>query len=337
MGGDTKLPSPAEVRQGLEAGLASRKRQPGAQIEAAFYGGTFTNLPRSDQGKLLDAVSPFIKSGRIQGIRLSTRPDALSQDRIDFLLGHGVTTVEIGAQSMDDRVLAAGRRGHTAAQTREAACRVKAAGLRLGLQLLLGLPKEDEASRKKTLEEVLDLAPDEARLYPLLVIKGTRLAEHFEAGRYQPLGLTEAVRACASMLVKLEAKGVTVIRVGLQTGPELEANLLAGPYHPAFGHLVKSEVFAQSLTQILTARPAGDETVIHVAPGELSQALGQNRDNIARLSTDFNLNDLQIKPDPELAKGCFRWQGQVYSILDNLTFRPGAGRTGAQYDQSSPC
>ena len=315
-GGQRSEPLTQEsVIRGIEAGLASPRLAPGIRVEVAFFGGTFTNLPRGRQGELLEAVAPYLDSGQVKGLRLSTRPDALSREQVDFLKLHGVTTVEIGAQSLDDKVLEAAGRGHTVAATCEAAQRLKRAGLGLGLQLLPGLPGEDQASRDHTLKQALALGPREARLYPLLVLKGTPLSELFQQGRYHPLTLDQAVAASATMLIGLVSAGVNVIRTGLQNGSELEKSLVAGPYHPAFGHLVKTEVFRRAMTRALTRRPAGNnDHVLLAAPEDLSAVVGQNRSNLDLLTRLFSLPGLTVRPDPGLSHGYFSWQKEMFHV-----------------------
>ncbi|MBW2062270.1 MAG: radical SAM protein [Deltaproteobacteria bacterium] len=306
----------ASVAQGLEAGLSSPRRRSGVRVEAAFYGGTFTALPRDRQAELLEAVIPFLKHDLIQGIRLSTRPDALPVNEIEFLKSKGVTIIEIGAQSMDDQVLKLSRRGHTASDTRKAARRVKAAGLGLGLQLLPGLPGEDTVSLESTVHEVIDLFPDESRLYPALVIKGTPLADLYLNGAYQPLTLNQTVEICAMMYKRLTRAGIIVTRIGLQTSSDLEQAVLAGPYHPALGDLVKAEVFYQAIVRALRAKPPlNGEASVTVSWRDLSQARGHARSNLARLSAEFRHLTPSIIPDPDQPRGQFQWQGETYSIF----------------------
>ncbi len=307
--------SPEAVRRGIEAGLASRRLKPGSLVEAAFFGGTFTMLPRSRQAALLEAAAPYLAEGRVSGIRLSTRPDALAEDQVEFLAERGVRTVEIGAQSMDDKVLAASERGHTSEDVALSAGRVKEAGLRLGLQLLPGLPGEDGASRKNTLKRVLSLEPDDARIYPLLVLKGTPLAELHAKGLYRPFTLSEAVDVCADMFARLTLSGVRVIRMGLQAGPELTAGLAAGPYHPAFGHLVKAETYRRALASVLTMFPSSEAApALQTAPEDISLALGHRRRNVLELAAEHGLAELTVESDAELSRGNFRWQGCEFSI-----------------------
>ena len=313
-GSRPELPTPDEIKFRIEEALWGRV---GEEAQAAFYGGTFTSLSRRRQETLLSAVRPFIDDGRIRGIRLSTRPDALDGERIEFLKQRGVATIEIGAQSLDDEVLKQSRRGHTAAQVKESGNLVKKAGLRLGLQLLPGLPGEDRASRELTLTETLAIRPHEARLYPLLVVKGTQLADEYEAGKYQPLSLEEAVEVCARFYVGLTRAGIIVIRTGLQAGVDLESNVMAGPYHPAFGHLVKAEAFRQALARVLASGPSSADPVILVSPKDISEALGHQRANLICLKDRFNLPSLCVKSDPSLARGWFSWQGRTFSVIES--------------------
>ncbi|MBW1709154.1 MAG: radical SAM protein [Deltaproteobacteria bacterium] len=309
------LTSPG-VTRGVEAGLSSSRLQPGASVEVAFYGGTFTALSRDRQSALLGAVAPFLKRNLVQGIRLSTRPDALPCDEVEFLESMGVTTIEIGAQSMDDKVLEMSRRGHTALDTREAAQRIKTAGLKLGLQLLPGLPGENQASLESTLQGILDLSPDEVRLYPALVIKGTPLAKLYQRGEYRPLTLEQAVEICAWMFKSLTRAGITVTRIGLQTSSELTQGLMAGPHHPSLGHLVKAEIFYRAIASSLQIKPArGSDVTLFVAPRDVSQAQGHARSNLSRLSRDFGNLKIKIKPDPDQPRGLFRWQGEMFSVI----------------------
>lgn len=303
------------VDRGICLALRSPRRRPDSRVEVAFFGGTFTLLPRDRQTELLSAVRPHRERGAVHGIRLSTRPDALDEDEIRFLRVHGVDTVEIGAQTMDDRVLEAAGRGHTALQTREAAVRVKGAGIRLGLQLLPGLPGEDDESRERTLAEVLHLTPDDARIYPLLVLRGTPLADLYRQGRYTPLSVDRAVSLCAGMCGPLTRIGTHIIRLGLQTSPELAAGVLAGPYHPAFGDLVRSEVYRLAVARALALNPpTSDEAVIGVAPEDMSQAVGHGHRNINRLAQASGIRGLRFVADVAVSRGRFRWQGREYGI-----------------------
>ncbi len=202
----------SQVRSFLATGRGDRE-----SVQIAFYGGTFTALPEAEQARLLALAAPFLASGAVAGVRLSTRPDALDADRIAWLKAQGVRAVEVGAQSLDDRVLQAAGRGHDAAEVGRAVAALRAAGLETGLHLMAGLPGDTPGRFLATLEGTVALQPDTVRLHPTLVLADTALAEDFRAGRYRPLTLEEGVRWCRRALQRFAAAGIPVIRLGLQT------------------------------------------------------------------------------------------------------------------------
>jgi histone acetyltransferase (RNA polymerase elongator complex component) len=312
-------PTPETIRQGIEEGLGSPRSRTANHIEVAFFGGTFTGLSPARQDELLRAVGPFIDAGRVHGIRLSTRPDLLDEDQINFLKYRRVTTIELGAQSFDDAVLSVSNRAHSARDTRRAGERIHNAGLRLGLQLLPGLPGEDDDSREKTLATTLLMNPEDVRLYPLLVLKDTALFEWFTRGEYQPLSLSRAIGIMAAWVEAFTMAGVRIIRMGLQDEPWLKRNMVAGPYHPALGELVQSEIFHRALVRTLSKSSLSDPTeqppIIRVAPRDLSQALGHKRRNITELAWRFDLPDLRILSDVSIARGTFTWQGRTFHLI----------------------
>ncbi len=224
--------------------------QPSPQNEAAFYGGSFTGLPLALQEELLALTDALCAEGLVGSVRLSTRPDYIDEERLALLAQHRVKLVELGVQSLDDAVLQAAGRGHTAAQVTAAMQLLKQHGFATGLQLMVGLPQQSFASVQQTVRQAVSLAPDIARIYPLLVIKDTPLAADFAAGRFTPLTLEAAVEQAAWAYKELVAAGINVIRVGLQADAELCApgNIIAGPFHPAMGELVKSRVLRNELT-----------------------------------------------------------------------------------------
>lgn len=249
--------------------------KPSVENEAAFYGGSFTGLDIALQKELLALTDQLRSQNIIGSVRLSTRPDYIDAERLALLREHGVQLVELGVQSLDDEVLVAAERGHTAKQVAEAVALLKEYGLKVGVQLMVGMPKQGFASIKETVEQVLQLQPDVARIYPLLVIQGTPLAKSYERGEFVPLTLEEAVRQSAYVYKKLSAAGVKIIRVGLQADDELcaEGNILAGPFHPSMGELVQSYLLREELTpQILQAARDG-EGVIIFCPRKLESKL----------------------------------------------------------------
>jgi histone acetyltransferase (RNA polymerase elongator complex component) len=271
----------------------------------AFYGGSFTALPRDAQESFLEAVLPFIRSGKIRSIRLSTRPDCISREVLDLLSAYHVETIELGAQSMVDRVLIRSGRGHTAADTVNAVQLLKEYNMTVGLQLMPGLPGDSADGFLDTVDKTIALKPDFVRLYPTLVIKGTPLAELYGTGRYTPLTLDDAVSLCRSALLKFEQTDIDVIRVGLQPTKELEkpGTVLAGPYHPAFRQLVESAILLDRMKAALAGlQTACSEITLLVNPDDVSFAIGQKRSNIHALLKEFGIRDIRILSDRSTPK-----------------------------------
>lgn len=233
--------------------------KPGQEQEAAFYGGSFTALDISLQKQLLQLTDQLINQGVIGKVRLSTRPDAITAEGLELLKQHQVYLVELGVQSLDDEVLALAERGHKAEAVYKAMVLLKSAGFQTGIQLMVGMPGQSFASIKATVDQVIKLKPDIARIYPLLVIKGTPLAQQLELGSFSPLCIEEAVEQATYVYRKLTEVGIKVIRIGLQADEELcsPGNILAGPFHPSMGELVKSRALRQQLEETLETFVAG--------------------------------------------------------------------------------
>ena len=239
--------------------------------EVAFFGGTFTRLPKYRIRELLEAVKPYIQEGLFRSIRVSTRPDALDDQRLELMKSYGVLTVELGAQSMDNEVLALCKRGHTAEDTINAVSLLRAWDFRVGIQLMPGLPGDSEKGIHATISEVIKLHPDMVRLYPTLVIQGTELARWYKEGRYRPMSLDKAVDICMESCIRLESNGIPVIRIGLMSSPSLleKGQIVAGPWHPAFGFLVRSGIHQKGIEQDLPRPGEASGIKIHAPKREI--------------------------------------------------------------------
>lgn len=307
----TGAPEPACTAESVAAEIntwltRSHRRR---YVQVAFYGGSFTGMEVDVQRQLLSAVQPFIKSGQVDGIRLSTRPDYVSRETPGFLRGYGVQTVELGAQAMDQGVLDRSLRGHSVHQVETAIATLRKAGLRTGVQLMLGLPGETTQSAIAGAKRLAALRPDFARLYPALVIMGSGLEALFHKGHYQPLSLPRAVVLAARMLSILEQGGVPVVRTGLQPSRELEASLVAGPYHPAFGELVKARIFFNEVRRQLTPF-RGRPCRLEISAQDRSLFSGQRKVNLARLQALGLLDQATVMfTDMEGKRGGVRVQG----------------------------
>jgi histone acetyltransferase (RNA polymerase elongator complex component) len=299
----------ADVRVTIQTWL-DRQDRGGRGTQVAFYGGSFTGLSRSRQKELLGAVVPFLEQGGVRSLRLSTRPDYIDQEKVELLKEYHVSTVEIGVQSMDDRVLATAKRGHTSADVERAVPVLRLAGMEIGIQLLLGLPGDNRATLRRTVEQVVALRPDFVRIYPLLVVRNSALAELYSRGRYTPLSLDKAVVLAAWMKQRFDAAGIQVVRMGLQAGPELEASLLAGPWHPAFGELVASRLMLRR-TRKLLAQASGDSPVrLSINDRDQSVFRGMKSANIKRLRQLGLWRRITLTADPDQLRGTLEiWAG----------------------------
>lgn len=276
----------ADVTTACGRALATLAADTTAQI--AFFGGSFTAIGRTYMCELLEAAQPFLATGRFDGIRVSTRPDAVDDEVLALLKSYGVTAVELGAQSMSDTVLTACGRGHTAADVRDAAARVHAHGMELGLQMMTGLPLDTDCEAECTAHRLAALKPATMRIYPTVVLEGTALAAWWREGRYTPPTVAETVRLCARLLYFFEQHcGIPVIRMGLHDGDTLRARVLAGGYHPALRELCENEMYYElASAAIVEAEQVSHERPITllVSPKAVSKMIGQRKCNLERLA-----------------------------------------------------
>ncbi|MDH4322446.1 MAG: radical SAM protein [Desulfobulbaceae bacterium] len=288
----------AEVVATIDGWLARSGNDPRRAVQVAFYGGSFTALDRGYQQELLAAVQPYLEAGRVGTIRLSTRPDAIDAATVSFLRTHGVGVVELGVQAMDDRVLAASGRGHAVADVAAAFRLLREGGMRVGGQLMIGLPGETTVSALTGARALAALAPDFVRIYPTLVIRGSALAARYAAGAYRPLTLWQAVARCARLKAVFDRNRIPVVRMGLQPSPSLERDLLAGPYHPAFGELVLARIFFNRVRSLLAAIPADAIRTLSIASADLSIYRGQRNLSVQRLAALGLSSRMQLRLDP---------------------------------------
>jgi histone acetyltransferase (RNA polymerase elongator complex component) len=255
--------------------------------------------------RLLAEASDFIRIGQAAGLRFSTRPDTVNRQTLDLLAHFPVQTVELGVQSMDDGVLACSRRGHTAADSLVAVKLLKGRGYEVGLQVMVGLPGDDEARLMETGRRIAALKPAFVRIYPTLVLAGSRLEAWYQEGRYRPLAVDEAVRQTMALYRLFRQHGITVIRTGLQPTEEISpaGAVVAGPFHPAFGYLVQSGCFADALRNALRCRSVPHRTLeIRVHPKSIARMRGLGNVNCGTLRQEFGFSEVNIRPAAELSE-----------------------------------
>ena len=299
---------PSSVTRLIEQSLRSPRFALSEKPEAAFYGGTFTRLPKARMQELFEAVSPFLRNGTVDSIRLSTRPDALEGETLGFLKDWGVKTVELGAQSLDDEVLRLSKRGHSAQDTIRSFRLLRKHGFKIGLQLMPGLPGDSREKFLATVDQVVDLGPDMVRLYPTVVIQGTELAYRYCNGRYEPLSLDQALEVCAESVLRLERSAIAVIRIGLMSSASLRAagQVVAGPWHEAFGHMVRSMVYHRRIEWFLPPRGQAKRIRLKVHPREVPLMRGFKNKGIRDVEMKTGATVEGVAPDETLAPGCIR-------------------------------
>lgn len=300
--------SPEAVSERIEAFLRFKGENRG-EVQVSFYGGNFLGLPPAEIRRLLAAASRYVRAGSVDGLRFSTRPDTATPDRLDLLAEFPVAAVELGVQSMDDGVLAESRRGHTAADTRRAVAGLQSRGLSVGLQMMVGLPGDTPEKSVETARAIAALSPDFVRIYPTLVLKRSLLAAWHRQGRYAPLSLEAAVSQVARLHRIFVRKGIPVIRMGLQASESLDApgTVVAGPYHPAFGHLVHSRHFLSCAAGLLENDAAPREAVvIQVHPRSISRMRGLGNKNVEILKELFHIHHITVVPNPGLSMTAVR-------------------------------
>ena len=288
---------PAEVenvKNAIESAAALPRN--GAKRQLAFYGGSFTAIPSCQQEALLGAAKEYLDRGEIDAIRLSTRPDAIDGAVLARLKRYGVETIELGAQSLCDEILLLSGRGHTAEDVVSASKQIKAAGFRLILQMMTGLPGDSVGRTVDTAKKIIALHPDGVRIYPTVIVRDTALYDLWQAGEYKEHTVADAVEYCAAIVPLFEAAGIPIIRLGLNPTDELSGGAAAGgAYHPALGELVKSRLMLDKMRAVLNGVPAGSRVTLGVNKSRVSQAVGQHRGNVSRLTAEFGLKELKIR------------------------------------------
>lgn len=294
--------SAVNFRDSVETFLKYKSGRRGI-VQIAFFGGNFLGIDMDEIKRLLAEAASFVKAGRVNSIRFSTRPDTIDRSRLGIIKNFPVSTVELGVQSMDDRVLLNTNRGHSSSDTVKAVQCLKEFDYEIGVQLMVGLPGDDPGRLLASARRVAELKPDFIRIYPTVVVAGSPLAKLYKAGSYRPLLLKEAVAQVKELYRFFRRRNIQVIRMGLQATDNLEKDsvILAGPYHPSFGHLVYSEIFLDmAMSAIKSAPPKGDRIGLHIHPRNVSKMRGLKNGNIKKLRGKFHLQSIEIVADDSL-------------------------------------
>lgn len=280
-------PSVEEVMRKINAHLLTIPAE--GEVEIGFFGGNFTGIPPAEQQAYLGSVQGFIDSGRVQGIRLSTRPDYITPEILNFLKQFHVTSIELGAQSLDDEVLKLAGRGHTANQVAIASQLIRDHGFNLGLQMMIGLPGDSPEKSMHTAKEIIRLGAVSTRIYPTLVIKNTELEQLYLDGKYTPLTLSEAIEQVADIVPLFVDADVKILRIGLHPSEGLldRSSLVAGPFEVAFGEMVFSRIWNSKLSNVVYPNGKRNQLIITVANGMRNPSIGYKAINKNLLLESF--------------------------------------------------
>ena len=295
--GAQRIPHGDDVREICKKALADVKSPENTEI--AFFGGSFTAIPREYMTELLEAAYSFVGEGKFKGIRLSTRPDCIDGEVLTILKKHGVTAIELGAQSMSDKVLEANERGHSSADVEKAAALIREYGFELGLQMMVGLYKSDMADEFETLDKIAAIRPDTVRIYPVVILKGTRLGELYQSGEYSTFSFDEVTEFVADAMMQYENKDIKTIKCGLHASEFVEKDMIGGFYHPAFREICESLVYRRKITETICCE-GGNRVTIAVNPTCISKAMGHKKSNCEYFKKQGI--DIKIISDENIAK-----------------------------------
>ena len=271
-----------DVHSAASVAINSLSESQAAGGEIAFFGGSFTMIERGYMLSLLEAAYEYVEKGIFKGIRISTRPDGIDGEICGILKKYGVTAVELGAQSLDDRVLMLNDRGHTAKQVENACAMLEEYGFEVGLQMMTGLYGSEDSDSLETARKIVALAPATVRIYPTVVLKGTRLYELMKSGEFIPKGVDETADLCAKLIETFENAGIKVIRVGLHSGGGVEEGYAGGAYHPALREICESRIYYNRALALLEEMSAG-RYILGVNSAEISKMTGQKKENLIKL------------------------------------------------------
>ncbi len=308
--GQEKQVTAKDVKDTIEYYLKNFKDD-SKYVEVAFFGGSFTGINEKVQNELLEAANEYIKNGKVNSIRISTRPDYIDKSILKRLKKYNVKTIELGVQSTNDYILAKCQRGHTFEDVKKASKLIRWNGFILGHQMMVGLPESTKLDEINTAKQLIKLKPKIVRIYPVLVIKDTYLEEEYKNGEYQPLTVEQAVERSKEIMGLFNRSKIEVIRLGLQNTEEIsdpsqkQSTVVAGPYHPAFRQLVESSMwYDEIVARIKKFNVKVMQVQIIANPENINSIIGHKKENILKLKEVYDV-DVSVKPDESIKKGKF--------------------------------
>ena len=305
--GQTKQVTKEDVKKTIEEHLKYVKEN--SIVEVAFFGGSFTAIEKEKQVELLSTAYEYVKEKKVQSIRISTRPDYINKEILKRLKKYKVKTIELGVQSANDYILKRAGRGHTFEDVKKASKLIRLYGFKLGHQMMVGLPESTTLDEINTAKQLIKLKPKMIRIYPVLVIKGTKLEKDYNEEKYKALTVTQAVEICKELVKMFTKKKIDVIRIGLQPTDTISdpanknSEVVAGPFHPAFRQLVESGMWYDVIVdKIKKLNAKVKEVEVIVNPQDVNNVVGQRRENISNLKEVYDV-DLIVKADDKVKQG----------------------------------
>lgn len=309
--GQTKQVTAKDVKETIDYYLKNFKDNH-KYVEVAFFGGSFTAIEKEKQIELLEAAQEYIKNKKVNSIRISTRPDCIDKEILKRMKKYHVKTIELGVQSTNNYILTRCKRGHTGEDVKKASKLIRRFGFVLGHQMMVGLPESTKQDEINTAKELIKLRPKIVRIYPVLVIKDTQLADEYEKGEYIPLTVGQAVERCKEIVDLFNRNRINVIRIGLQNTEEIsdpnteKSSVIAGPYHPAFRQLVEDSMWYDAIVNKIKKINAKVKKVKIIANDiNVNNIIGHGKENMLKLKEIYNV-DIVIEKNDKIKSGKFK-------------------------------
>lgn len=309
--GQTKQVTAKDVKKTIDYYLKNFKDNY-KYVEVAFFGGSFTAIEKEKQIELLESAQEYIKNKQVNSIRISTRPDCIDKEILKRMKKYHVKTIELGVQSTNNYILSKCKRGHTGEDVKKASKLIRRYGFILGHQMMVGLPESTKQDEVNTAKELIRLKPKIVRIYPVLVIKDTELADEYNRGEYTPLTVGQAVERCKEIVDLFNRNKVNVIRIGLQNTEEIsdpsteKSSVVAGPYHPAFRQLVEDSMWYDAIVSKIKKVNAKVKKVKIISNDiNVNNIIGHGKENMLKLKEVYNV-DVVIEKDDKIKPGKFK-------------------------------
>ncbi len=297
-----------EVKEIIETNLKNLKEED-AQIEIAFLGGSFTAIDNKEQEELLQIGYEYIEKGIVDSIRISTKPNYINKEVLKKFKKYKVKTIELDVQSANDYILKKSNKTYNFKDVKKASKLIRWNGFKLGHQMMIGLPESTRIDEINTAKKLIKLRPKMIRIYPVLVVKNTKLEQDLKEGRYEALSVIQAVEICKQLVRMFDNKKIDIIGIDLQNTEEISNSIeekneiVAGPYHPAFRQLVETSMWYDAvLEKIKKLNVKVKQVEVIVNPNDANQVIGYKNENVLKLKETYDV-DMTIKQDENIKQG----------------------------------